>query len=250
MAQLVKTMAGLAIASVKTVNGLAIASAKTVAGLDNTSGGGLNTFTDDFTRANGALGANWDVDTGSITIVSNAASVQTGGYAKALAVYIGGSLNTIKQAWYGQLEFVDGSGKYPHAVLRYTNDVSPYYSVEFAVNENNVTWYQYPSAASGSSTAISAATAVTGGIDPSDFFGITVEGTGSGTVVRVWLNPGAPFNTVTDTVSSWNGSGPLITWNDDPGGVAVDSGPTCGMQCFVQNAGDLAFGTFQMSDAA
>lgn len=40
MAQLVKTMAGLAIASVKTVNGLAIALVKTVAGLDNTSGGG------------------------------------------------------------------------------------------------------------------------------------------------------------------------------------------------------------------
>lgn len=39
MAQLVKTMAGLAIASVKTVNGLAIASAKTIAGLDNTGGG-------------------------------------------------------------------------------------------------------------------------------------------------------------------------------------------------------------------
>lgn len=37
MAQLVKTMGGLAIASVKTVNDLAIASVKTVAGLDNTS---------------------------------------------------------------------------------------------------------------------------------------------------------------------------------------------------------------------
>lgn len=46
MAQLVKTMAGLAIASVKTVNGLAIASVKTVAGLDNTSGGGCNTLRD------------------------------------------------------------------------------------------------------------------------------------------------------------------------------------------------------------
>lgn len=41
MAQLVKTVAGLAIASVKTINGLAIASVKTVAGLDNTSGGGF-----------------------------------------------------------------------------------------------------------------------------------------------------------------------------------------------------------------
>jgi len=40
MAQLVKTIGGLAIASVKTLGGLAIASVKTVAGLDNTSGGG------------------------------------------------------------------------------------------------------------------------------------------------------------------------------------------------------------------
>lgn len=44
MAQLIKTCAGLAIASVKTVNDLAIASAKTIAGLDNTSGGGGLTF--------------------------------------------------------------------------------------------------------------------------------------------------------------------------------------------------------------
>lgn len=40
MAQLVKTVAGLAIASVKTVDGLAIASVSTVNGLDNTSAGG------------------------------------------------------------------------------------------------------------------------------------------------------------------------------------------------------------------
>lgn len=46
MAQLVKTVSGLAIASCKTVNGLAIASAKTVMGVDNTSGGGGgNAFT-------------------------------------------------------------------------------------------------------------------------------------------------------------------------------------------------------------
>ena len=40
MAQLVKTLGGLAIASVKTVGGLAVASVKTIGGLDNTSGGG------------------------------------------------------------------------------------------------------------------------------------------------------------------------------------------------------------------
>lgn len=40
MAQLVKTIQGLAIASVKTTQGLAIASAKTIIGVDNTGGGG------------------------------------------------------------------------------------------------------------------------------------------------------------------------------------------------------------------
>lgn len=40
MAQLVKTVSGLAIASVKTFQGLAIASAKTIMGVDNTGGGG------------------------------------------------------------------------------------------------------------------------------------------------------------------------------------------------------------------
>jgi hypothetical protein len=40
MAQNVKTVGGLAIASVKTIDALAIASAKTIMGVDNTSGGG------------------------------------------------------------------------------------------------------------------------------------------------------------------------------------------------------------------
>jgi hypothetical protein len=42
VAQLAKTLNGLAIASVKALNGLAIASAKTINGLDNTSSGGTS----------------------------------------------------------------------------------------------------------------------------------------------------------------------------------------------------------------
>lgn len=44
MAQLVKTVMGVAIASVKTVDNLAIASVKTIMGVDNTSGGSTPTF--------------------------------------------------------------------------------------------------------------------------------------------------------------------------------------------------------------
>jgi len=48
MAQNVKTIQGLAIASCKTVQGLAIASAKTILGVDNTSGGATYTLQETF----------------------------------------------------------------------------------------------------------------------------------------------------------------------------------------------------------
>lgn len=58
MAQLVKTLNGLAIASVKLVSGLAIASAKTINGLDNTSGGGSPTLLYDGINSTGE--GQWD----------------------------------------------------------------------------------------------------------------------------------------------------------------------------------------------
>lgn len=251
MAQNVKSVCDVLIANVKSVCDVTNANVKSIVDVDNTAGGGLNSFTDDFNRADGALGANWDLEIGSITVVSNSASLRTASYGKQLAVYIGGTLNTNDHAWYGQLVYAEtGGNKYGHAVLRYTDDASPYYVIELATAENTAAWLMYPNAASGTSTEIGAPTAVTGNIDPNDFFGITVEGTGASTVFRLWLNPGAPFNTATDTTSSWNGSGPLITWNDDPGANAVDSGVTGGLQGFVAVAGDLAYGTFQISDAA
>lgn len=71
MAQLVKTMAGLAIASVKTVNGLAIASVKTIAGLDNTSGGGFETPTYKNYLENAAAGSASNISaTGTLNIAA------------------------------------------------------------------------------------------------------------------------------------------------------------------------------------
>lgn len=65
MAQLVKTVNGLAIASVKTVNGLAIASVKTIAGLDNTAAGGS------VTAGNRTQNASFSGTSGTITSYVN-----------------------------------------------------------------------------------------------------------------------------------------------------------------------------------
>lgn len=67
MAQLVKVVDGLAIASVKVVNDLAIASVKTIDGLDNTSGGGASAFTLVQTNNNSNDGAG----VASVTMGSN-----------------------------------------------------------------------------------------------------------------------------------------------------------------------------------
>lgn len=68
MAQLVKVIDGLAIASCKVVDGLAIASVKTVNGLDNTSAGGGWSFTsqatDAFTTDANPIDGNWTSVTG------------------------------------------------------------------------------------------------------------------------------------------------------------------------------------------
>lgn len=70
MAQLVKTIGGLAIASVKTVGGLAIASVKTVAGLDNTAAAGNTaTFDAHFEEATNASASPYDTGvSGSMTV--------------------------------------------------------------------------------------------------------------------------------------------------------------------------------------
>lgn len=72
MAQLIKTMGGLAIASVKVINALAIASVKTVDEVDNTASGGGNTYA--FVQAVSTLNG----DAASLTIASPSITVTAG----------------------------------------------------------------------------------------------------------------------------------------------------------------------------
>lgn len=64
MAQLVKTVSGLAIASVKTGNNLAIASIKTIQGVDNTSGGG-NLASGEYTMTGNVTEGDWALQGGA-----------------------------------------------------------------------------------------------------------------------------------------------------------------------------------------
>lgn len=226
MAQLVKTMAGLAIASVKTVNGLAIASVKTVAGLDNTSGGGGVNLSDNFNRANAdSLGPNWTEQAGDTDIVSNTAESQTGGFGQVLNIYSATATNTVNQ--YMKLTISAGTASYTNVVFRYTNSASPYYVLTFNDPDDEVEWIRIASVGGAETsvqlTTLAQSTAAT-------TYGITITGTGSSTEFRVWVNP---TGDIPDSATSWGGdTTPEVTFTNDPASP-VDTGGFLGFGGFT-----------------
>lgn len=214
MAQLVKTVQGLAIASVKTAQGLAIASVKTILGVDNTSGGSPNAFSDDFNRANGALGANWTTSAGAADINSNAYRSNTGSFGNVISVYntSAGSLTQYVRVTLGVTNI------YPWIILRYTDASSPFYAFQVTGTNGLVEWYKFPNAA-GSGTLIASAT-MAGGDMTGQTYGISLSGTGAGTVVNAWRQ----ITGIPSAVGNWNGDTSPDQTFGTPGANNVDTG--------------------------
>lgn len=226
MAQLVKTVNNLAIASVKTVENLAIASVKTIDGLDNTSGGGGVNVSDDFNRANSAsLGANWTEAAGDTSIVSNTAETQTGGFGEVVNIYSATSLNTVNQ--YIRFTVASGSSSVPMAIFRYTNSASPFYSIQLDDINDLAEWIRHASI--GGATTTIASTALTQSA-ASTTYGITMTGTGTSTEIRIWVNP---TGNIPDSATSWGGdSTPDVSFTTDPGSP-VNTGNLVGFGGFT-----------------
>lgn len=195
-------------------------------------GGSGAAFSDDFS---GTL-ANWTEDAGDIVISGGRLSVNTGGYSKISARYTGTSTNTVNQ--YVKLSFpafVDTN--FPFVILRGSASGNPYYAVEFA-RSNAAQWYRYANAADSSPVAVSASTSLT--VSAGDTFGLTITGTGTATVIRIWRNPtGLP-----SAADNWNGdTTPEITWTDDPAS-AVNTGNQVGFGGFFGAAGQVQVDDF------
>lgn len=194
MAQLVKTVAGLAIASVKTVNGLAIASVKTVNGLDNTSGGGGGP-SDDFNRADGTLGANWTTVTGATAfgIVSNKA-VPTNLSNDCAAVW---NADTAPNDQFSQAVLTStgsSAGNGPGVIVRGSAAGETYYRAIAAVSGgNNIEVGKMAAGGSYTQIAIRTATFVDG-----DILKLAV----TGTTLRVFVNGVQAGADITDATYS------------------------------------------------
>ena len=185
---------------------------------------GVN-FSDNFNRADSTnLGANWTEASGDAEIVSNIMRLMTGGYADNFMIYTGTATSTVDQYVKFTIEAAfTADARFPCVVFRYTNTSTPFYVVFFNVNGDNLTWQRYATTA-GAATVIE--TSGTLAIATGDIFGVTISGTGTATVVRVWKTPTGDIPT---SESDWGGdTTPDISFTVDPAS-AVNTGNNVGI---------------------
>lgn len=175
-------------------------------------------FSDDFNRSNSTdLGANWSEPRGDSSISSNQ---YRGGSNYNFAIYSGTTATGSVQ--YGKITI--STDNYSVQVCRYADSSSPFYALEFEDGSETVYWTRYATAAGSPDVIASTTLSLAGG----DIVAMTVTGTGTSTVVRIWKNPTG----LALSASDWNGdTTPDVTFTDDPAS-AVDSGAYVGIGVF------------------
>lgn len=192
-------------------------------------GGGLVNFSDDFNRADGALGSNWSVVSGAADVNTNQMRLQTGGFTENLAIYVGQTPTTVNQ--YAKFVRVDDAS-FPSIPFRWTNSGSPYYTLDFT--NTDVSWTHHASLG-GTATTIQTVGLVTGA---GSVVGCLCFGTGTSTVFRVWVTP--PSDTPTSP-TNWGGdTTPDAVLDNDPGSP-VNTGFGCGLGGFQGTANTERF---------
>lgn len=199
MAQLVKTISGLAIASVNTIQGLAIASAKTVMGLDNTSGGGA-TFDDDFSGgAQNPIAGNWTSGMGGANDMARTAGGTAEGTGSQSMAVVTGTVFT--SAHYSEVMFDSVNGNGPSAN---GNGTTPSCYVAYGVNSTTVIVYKFNTTPSATQVGADITTVgLIGGV----LLGISSDGAGNLEVFQGGLG-GLSIGTRTDPGSALTGTCP------------------------------------------
>lgn len=196
-------------------------------------------FSDDFS---GTLG-NWTVSTGTAAISSGVLSLSTAGWDPIVLTY-NTSTNTVSQ--YMKFSLPSASETYPIAVFRYVNSSSGFYAIEFSTPFScEVEWRYFEDDSDIGSGDVIGASVDMGTCSNGDTFGITVTGTGTDTIVRMWHNPTGSSPSAADT---WGGDNtPNASWTDNPA-TACDTGTKVGFAGIQATAGDITFDNFYGGD--
>lgn len=180
----------------------------------------MATLSDDFNRTDSAsLGASWTEAVDGTDIYSNTAMFVG---QDAINVHTT-SCSDVNQ--YGKLSWTGASSTNSDQLrlyFRYTNSSSAFYSINFNLNGDTVSWLRHTGTSDLAGTSITSSAAT---IDDADTWGVTIDGTSTNTVVRCWKSPtGSAPNSATD----WGGdTTPDVTFTTDPASP-VDTGNLIG----------------------
>jgi hypothetical protein len=181
----------------------------------------MASFSDSFPSDGDSPGAGWAEQAGcDMDVVSGQLRTMAAGFAEHYAARTGTSLANDQWIKF-TLANPAGGANFPRIGFRYTDSSSPFYQVTIDASGATFEWATAASVG-GSETAIQGPTLVGGG-DGYGTYGMTIEGTGTSTVLRMWRTPSADTPT---SVSSWDGaSDPAdVEFTNNPSS-AVNSGP-------------------------
>lgn len=197
--------------------------------------GEASAFSDDFNRADSSsLGSNWTEVVGGAVIGSNQLIVTSGSWNSNLVMW---NTPVGLTTQYQKATLILGSGDTLSTfVFRATSNTGQGYSISFDKAADIVSWYRYSNLATGAgSQQIGTNQALT--VSNGDIMGVTLDGFGNNTVVRVWRNPsGLPLS-----AANWNGdTTPSITLTSNPTSPC-DTGLLIGLYGIGENTNGQAF---------
>lgn len=203
------------------------------------------TFSDNFNRSNGdSLGSSWVEAAGDVDISANTAVPTASSLALNLAIYSGSPTVTPFQFAKVTLPTAANNNNYAYLVFRYSDSASPFYAISFRRTSSQVAWHKFSNSADNAGTTIGSPATLS--IAQGNSFGVTLDGTGDNTIVRIWKNPSGSSPT---SVTNWGGdTTPDVTFTTNPGTNAVDSGNFVGIAGRQQTASSLAFDSFSGGD--
>ena len=188
-------------------------------------------YSDDFNRTDAdPPSGNWEEITGGGTdwaILSNELEESSVGEAGQSIAY---TLDCDGVTQYVCVQLVDGEGG---GIFRYTGTASDgYYCVHAYHDDGNIYWESRDNGGWNADIG-------SGSLNPgaNDYIGITVQGTGSGTIISAWDLGATPASFTPYDKDNWlNGSDTAdITITDDPGGNNADTGLQVGIGCYTDN---------------
>ena len=204
----------------------------TTTGTGGGGGGGSGVaVSDDFNRANsGTPGGSWTQATGNCDISSNTLLGVSGSYALNLVRH-STEMGSLTQYMKANMSGWGTDFAYIIFFFRWgATNSSPSYGVIISAQEDEVAWYRFSNTSGNSYSAIGSAQAIS--VNGGDAFGVTVDGTGTNTIVRVWRNcTGLPT-----AANNWNAdTTPSLTFTTNPP-TPVDSGTSLGVGLVCENS--------------